>query len=125
MKRTLAVVVLSAFVCVGLLGGGCGQETSSGGGRWPEGRNPSVDVQPSWPAGGELAEEQDVEASYPERKTCRVCGKGPLKADVSVDVIQAEGGSKRMYFDREECLKKFKERTDDHWIKGASPGEDN
>lgn len=46
----------------------------------------------------------------PLQGNCPVCNKGPINPDFYHDV---EGGG-RIYFDREECMKKFKENPQEY-----------
>ena len=63
--------------------------------------------------GGRAGDKKEIRAKYiedgapkyfPEQRACPVCGKGPLFETHHVDV-----DGKRIYFDSEECVEKFKE----------------
>ena len=57
---------------------------------------------------------QDGANKYdPNQGNCPVCNKGPINPDFYHD-IEGEG---RIYFDKEECMKKFKQNPQEH-LKG-------
>ena len=102
MKGRIAILVFSAVLCMGLLGCGGEQQTSSTKKTKPGPGGGPPDVTTA----AELAKGQDAQPVRPMQMNCFVCGERPLKADIHADISMG-GGSGRIYFDKQECLDKF------------------
>lgn len=104
MKNKLAVLVVSAALCVSVLGCGGEQQASSGkkAKRGPAGGPPDVTTA------AQLAQDQDAEPLEAMQMNCIVCGERPLKGDIHADISMGNRRG-RLYFDKQECLDKFQE----------------
>ena len=106
MKGRIAILVVSAMLCIGVLGCGGEQQTNSAEKTKPGAGGGPPDVTTA----ADLAQEQDVQPLRQMQMNCIVCGERPLKGDFHADV-NAGGRSGRLYFDKQGCLDKFQENT--------------
>lgn len=84
---SIAVVFMLALTFVVFQG--CGQQGSSGGGDNTADRAMYI--------------QDGAEKYFAHQASCPVCGGRPLRSDLHVDV-----NGKRVYFDKSECVDKFK-----------------
>lgn len=92
MKKLLCVAII-AMLCAGFVG--CQKQGSS-----------SSVQQSDLPAmAGNF--QDDHHAYWGGQKTCPVCGQEPIKPKFHADADQG-----RIYFDKKECVQKFKENSE-------------
>ena len=99
MKRLAAICVLSAVLCIGVMGCG-GEEASTSS----DSEVSSAGGPPDVTTARKI--QDDAPKFNPMQMNCIVCGERPIKGEFHADV-SAGGRSGRIYFDKKECLEKF------------------
>ena len=114
MKKLLAVILLASCLCLVLPACDGGSGGGNGGGTSTELDESGI------PKDAVIASKFDdgVEALRPQQSLCFICGQGPLKAEYHADV-DTDGGQRRIYFDKQECVDKF-EQNPDRYMQGAT-----
>ncbi len=107
MKKLLAILAVAVLICGGMVG--CGEQSGGNG----DGGGKTV-VARRIQDGAKKLDQFQV--------TCPVCNGKPIKKDLYHDVEEGPRQG-RVYFDKEECLKKFKENPSEYLQGEFNPPE--